>query len=192
MDTGNDVLTTREPVAKQDKFGFDLEERWIVQYCQPIDFKYVGVWDTVAALGLRGLRGHDTQFTISSLPPSPVQVFGITELRGHDTQFAISIAHSYLPLAPSRRGSTQADSHSMRRRVMRTTLKIDAAVLAAAKAIAKAQSRTDGAVVSELARNGLRAPRQLSARNGAPLVTINNPAALVSLDAINALRDAAR
>lgn len=74
---------------------------------------------------------------------------------------------------------------------MRTTLEIDDDVLAAAKAIAKAQSKTAGAVVSELARNGLRRPAKLGVRNGVPLLTINNPEARVSLDTVNALRDEA-
>ena len=74
---------------------------------------------------------------------------------------------------------------------MRTTLEIDDDVLAAAKAIATAQRKTTGAVVSELARNGLRWPAHLGARNGVPLLTIRNPGALVSLDTVNALRDAA-
>lgn len=74
---------------------------------------------------------------------------------------------------------------------MRTTLDIDDDVLAAAKAIAKAQSKTAGAVVSELARNGLRRPAQLGARNGVPLLTMNDLNARVSLDSVNALRDEA-
>ena len=74
---------------------------------------------------------------------------------------------------------------------MRATLDIDDDVLAAAKAIANAQGKTADAVVSELARSGLRNSTQFGARNGVPLLTIHNPGALVSLDTVNALRDAA-
>lgn len=74
---------------------------------------------------------------------------------------------------------------------MRTTLDIDDDVLAAAKAIAKAQRKTTGAVVSALARIGLRNSTQFGARNGVPLLTISDPEARVGLDTVNALRDAA-
>jgi uncharacterized protein (DUF2235 family) len=41
--TLNELL--REPVSA------DLEERWIVKYCEPTKIKMVGVWDTVGSLG---------------------------------------------------------------------------------------------------------------------------------------------
>jgi Arc/MetJ family transcription regulator len=75
--------------------------------------------------------------------------------------------------------------------VVRTTLDIDDDVLAAAKAIARAQRKTAGAVVSELARKGLRRPAQPGARNGVPLLPIRNPEARVSLETVKALRDEA-
>ncbi len=72
---------------------------------------------------------------------------------------------------------------------MRTTLDIADDVLAAAKAIARAQGKTVSAVVSELARHGLRGPTRLGSRNRAPILKVKNPDARVTLDIVNALRD---
>ena len=41
--TINDLLHGPEPT--------DIEERWIVKYCEPTKIKMVGVWDTVGSLG---------------------------------------------------------------------------------------------------------------------------------------------
>jgi hypothetical protein len=74
---------------------------------------------------------------------------------------------------------------------MRTTLDIADDVLAAAKAIAREQGRTAGAVVSELARSGLRKPVRVGSRNGVPVLKVKNPEARVTLEMVNALRDEA-
>ena len=74
---------------------------------------------------------------------------------------------------------------------MRTTLDIADDVLAAAKAIAREQGKTAGAVVSELARSGLRKPARIGSRNGMPILKAKNPDARISLDTVNALRDEA-
>ena len=47
---GDDVKTIRALLEAGDRTGFDIEERWVVQYCLPVDIKFTGVWDTVAAL----------------------------------------------------------------------------------------------------------------------------------------------
>ncbi len=46
---------------------------------------------------------------------------------------------------------------------MRTTLDIDADVLAAAKVLARRQKKTAGAVISELARKGIHQPHSKTA-----------------------------
>jgi hypothetical protein len=74
---------------------------------------------------------------------------------------------------------------------MRTTLDIADDVLAAAKAIAREQGKTAGAVVSELARSGLRKPVRVGSRNGVPVLKVKNPEARVTLEMVNALRDEA-
>jgi len=72
---------------------------------------------------------------------------------------------------------------------MRTTLAIDDDVLTAAKAIAQQQRKSVGEVVSELARRALRRPRAPASRNGIPLLPVNDPQAVVTLETVNALRD---
>ncbi|HZX70017.1 MAG TPA: hypothetical protein VFE77_04290 [Rhodanobacter sp.] len=75
---------------------------------------------------------------------------------------------------------------------MRTTLKLDEDVLAAARALAQQQDRTLGEVVSELARKGLvpaaAAPKY---RNGIRLMPVRPDATPMTLEQINALRDEA-
>ena len=71
---GNDVKTIRDLLEVQDRSAFDTEERWIVQYCLPIDIKFIGVWDTVAALvndrHLTALTGGDHHFLDANLRKS--------------------------------------------------------------------------------------------------------------------------
>lgn len=56
--------------------------------------------------------------------------------------------------------------------VMRTTLQIDDDVLAAARGLARAQSRSVGEVISELARKALTTPLATRKRNGVPVVVV--------------------
>ena len=72
---------------------------------------------------------------------------------------------------------------------MRTTLDIADDVLSASKAIAVEQGKSLGAVVTELARAGLRRPVTLGRRNGVPILQVKDPAARVSLEMVNALRE---
>ena len=74
---------------------------------------------------------------------------------------------------------------------MRTTFDIADDVLAAAKAIARERGISTGAVVSELARQGLRRPGSPSVRNGVPLLQTRRQDTPVTLDLVNALRDEA-
>jgi len=48
------VATIRDLSQQQrdGKMDFTLEERWILKYAQAIDVDFLGVWDTVGALGL--------------------------------------------------------------------------------------------------------------------------------------------
>lgn len=73
-------------------------------------------------------------------------------------------------------------------RVMRTTLTIDDDVLERAKAIADHQNRSLGAVISDLARKSLEAPKpSLATRNGFPLLPRRG--AVVTMEMVNAARD---
>lgn len=73
---------------------------------------------------------------------------------------------------------------------MRTTLTLDDDVLAAARALAEAQGRSLGEVVSELARKGLApavaAPQY---RNGIRLLPAQPGAGHATLEQVNRLRD---
>jgi hypothetical protein len=73
---------------------------------------------------------------------------------------------------------------------MRTTLTIDDDVLAAAKALANAQHKTTGEVISALARQALQpsAPTRRY-RNGVPLLEVKPNATPVTLELVNQLRD---
>lgn len=73
---------------------------------------------------------------------------------------------------------------------MRTTLKIDDDVLAAARALSEAQHKSLGEVVSELARKALT-PEQAAPkyRNGVPLLPMRPGARPVTLELVNELRD---
>lgn len=73
---------------------------------------------------------------------------------------------------------------------MRTTLAIDDDVLSAARAIARQRNQSIGEVVSQLARKSLHPPTASTERNGIPLLPVRRPAGIVTLDIVNALRDA--
>lgn len=70
---------------------------------------------------------------------------------------------------------------------MRVTLSIDDDILAAAKALARAQRRSVGAIVSDLARQSL--DQTAASRNGIPLLAAQGEPATVTLDDVNGLRD---
>jgi hypothetical protein len=76
---------------------------------------------------------------------------------------------------------------------MRTTLAIDDDVLAAAKAVAQRQRVSVGEVISELARQSLRAANAAhqgqAQRNGIPLLPQREASTAVTLEFVNQLRD---
>jgi len=77
---------------------------------------------------------------------------------------------------------------------MRTTLALDDDVLEAARALARQQGSTLGAVISGLARESLRSPVRGSSdsereRSGLPLLPIRSTGAVVDLELVNQLRD---
>ena len=73
---------------------------------------------------------------------------------------------------------------------MRTTLALADDVLVAARAIANAQNRTVGDVISDLARRSLHSSSApAGTRNGLLLLPLQSPGTFVSLDVVNKLRD---
>jgi hypothetical protein len=71
---------------------------------------------------------------------------------------------------------------------MRTTLDIDDAVLAVARALARDTGTSVGAAVSALARRGL-APVKASHKTGFPVFDSGSDAPPITLEMVNALRD---
>ncbi len=71
---------------------------------------------------------------------------------------------------------------------MRTTLDIDDGVLRAAKALARDENSSIGAVISRLARRGL-APAPTTSTSGFPVFDAPLDAAPITLDVVNAHRD---
>lgn len=73
---------------------------------------------------------------------------------------------------------------------MRTTLTLDDDVLLAARALAEAQKRTIGDVISGLVRRSLVSPNsKRRTRNGNSLLEAGAAASAVDLALVNALRD---
>ena len=82
----------------------------------------------------------------------------------------------------------------MIRHQMRTTLSLDADVLAAARVLARQRGESLGAVISELARKGLHQPLpqsagQASRRNELLLLPLRAEGTPVDLELVNGLRD---
>ena len=76
---------------------------------------------------------------------------------------------------------------------MRTTLALDDDVLEAARALARQQGSSLGAVISGLARESLRSPARGSSdvereRSGLPLLPILSSGSVVDLELVNQLR----
>lgn len=72
-------------------------------------------------------------------------------------------------------------------RNMRTTLDIDPDVLEAARALARQRRESIGAVISELARNGLNPNRVETMRNGIRLFPVRQRSAPVTPELIKAI-----
>ncbi len=73
---------------------------------------------------------------------------------------------------------------------MRTTLELDDDVLQAARELASLRRTSIGKVVSELLRRALQpGTSDLELRNGVPLLPPRRGAAVVTLQAVNQLRD---
>ncbi len=72
---------------------------------------------------------------------------------------------------------------------MRTTLDIADDVLAAAKAIGRQQGKSAGAILSDLARVGLRESKKIGWRDGLPFLVGRKTIEPVTLEIVNTLRD---
>jgi hypothetical protein len=72
---------------------------------------------------------------------------------------------------------------------MRTTISIDDDVLRAAKSLAVAEQRSVGAVLSELARRGLRPERPVMSAHGLPVFRVSEKAPPLTLDMVRQALD---
>jgi hypothetical protein len=72
---------------------------------------------------------------------------------------------------------------------MRTTLTIDDDVLAAARSPARARSVPLGTVISELVRQGMKAPTPIRKRNGFPLFPVSEASPPITLDDLKRMED---
>jgi uncharacterized protein (DUF2235 family) len=89
------VATIRElgDEQKNGKQNFTLEERWMLRYSQAIDIDFLGVWDTVGALGLPFgnfpiLGKADMQFLHTGLRVSNKFAFHALAIDEHRKPFA--------------------------------------------------------------------------------------------------------
>lgn len=74
---------------------------------------------------------------------------------------------------------------------MRTTLSIDDDLLAAAKSLARARSVSVGAVISELARCGLKPAVRARDKNGFPVFRVSNRGRPLTLEDVRKIEDQA-
>ena len=72
---------------------------------------------------------------------------------------------------------------------MRTTLNLDDDVVRAARALADAEGRSLGQVVSDLARKGLSPERGIALRNGFPVFDVRPETPIITPDLVRRLMD---
>jgi predicted DNA-binding ribbon-helix-helix protein len=73
--------------------------------------------------------------------------------------------------------------------IMRTTITIDDDLLAAAKALARSQSVSVGAVISELARKGLSSSARTRRKNNFPVFSVPSAARPITLEDVKRIED---
>lgn len=87
------TLRTLSDEQQSGKADFSLEERWLLKYSQPIDIDFLGVWDTVGAMGLPFgnlpiLGKQDMQFLNTGLRVSNKFAFHALAIDEHREAFA--------------------------------------------------------------------------------------------------------
>ena len=98
---GDNAYTVHELRAQTDKSGFDIEESWIVKYCIPIDVKFTGVWDTVAALAnvthLADITGGDHRFLDANLRKTERYIYHAMAIDENRQIFDATLLTYYAP-----------------------------------------------------------------------------------------------
>jgi uncharacterized protein (DUF2235 family) len=82
---GGQAKTIRTLLEEREggQTNFNLEERWLLKYSQPIDIEFIGVWDTVGAL-----RKSELQFLNTGLRKSNKFAFHALAIDEHRARFA--------------------------------------------------------------------------------------------------------
>jgi uncharacterized protein (DUF2235 family) len=107
--------TIRELVAEKTNSGgadFSFEENWMLKYARPVPIRFIGVFDTVGALGvpfplLRRLRGTAYPFLNTGLRHNNEYAFHALAIDEHRKAFA--------PTLWTNQGATDAPARSMER-----------------------------------------------------------------------------
>lgn len=98
---GDNAMTIHELVATGDQSAFDTEERWMVKYCVPIDVKFTGVWDTVAALAnavhLADITGGDHRFLDANLRKTERYIYHAMAIDENREIFNATLLTYYAP-----------------------------------------------------------------------------------------------
>jgi uncharacterized protein (DUF2235 family) len=94
---GGQAKTIRTLLGEQAKgrTDFNLEERWLLKYSQPIDIKFIGVWDTVGAL-----RKSEIQFLNTGVRVSNKFAFQALAIDEHRKRFAPTLWTKDVPKVP--------------------------------------------------------------------------------------------
>jgi uncharacterized protein (DUF2235 family) len=86
--------TIRELIAEtdKDKVSFDFEEQWVMEFARPIEIKFIGVFDTVGALGvpfpiLRRIKGPAYPFLNTGLRHTNEYAFHAMAIDEHRKAF---------------------------------------------------------------------------------------------------------
>jgi uncharacterized protein (DUF2235 family) len=88
------------------KTDFSLEEQWMLKYSQAIDVEFIGVWDTVGALGIPfahipGFGKSDMQFLNTGIRVSNKYAFHALAIDEHREAFAPTLWTKDTPKVPT-------------------------------------------------------------------------------------------
>ena len=104
---GASAATIRTLLSQRDdgKRKFDIEEQWLLKYSLPISIKFIGVWDTVGALGIPfanvpGFGKSDMQFLNTGLRTSNDFAFHALAIDEHRKAFAPTLWTKQTPTIP--------------------------------------------------------------------------------------------
>lgn len=99
------TIRTLQSEQKAGQTDFDLEEQWMLKYSQAIDIEFIGVWDTVGALGIPfgnipGFGKSDMQFLNTGLRVSNKFAFHALAIDEHREAFAPTLWTKDTPKVP--------------------------------------------------------------------------------------------